>query len=213
MKKIISSLFAAFLVFFAVAAGASAHVKVTPAVSGTGTYETYTMKVPDEKNNPTLKIVLKAPKGIEFESYEPVAGWKTTTQKDANGKVTSVTWTATKGGIQPGQFQAFNFIAKNPAKETTLAWNAYQYYQDKSIVEWTGNEKSETPHATTLITKSAAGEGENAHGQNMEMKNMGSTSHDSDDHKTNNTLLYMTLILSIASVVLSVIALAVKRKR
>ncbi|WKB35642.1 DUF1775 domain-containing protein [Terrilactibacillus sp. S3-3] len=77
-----------------------------------------------KKINPTLKIVLKAPKGIEFESYEPVAGWKTTTQKDANGKVTSVTWTATKGGIQPGQFQAFNFIAKNPAKETTLAWNA-----------------------------------------------------------------------------------------
>lgn len=213
MKKIISSLFAVFLVFFAVAAGASAHVKVTPAESGTGAYETYTMKVPNEKDNPTLKIVLKTPKGAEFESYEPVAGWQVTPQKDANGKVTSVTWTATKGGIQPGQFLEFNFIAKNPAKATTLVWNAYQYYQDKSIVEWTGNEKSQTPHATTVITKSAAGEGENAHGQSMNMKNMGSMSHDSNDNKTNNTLLYITLILSIAAIVLSVIALAVKKKK
>ncbi len=73
------------------------------------------MKVPSEKNLPTTKVVLKMPKDVEFQQYEPIPGWKVSTQKH-DDKSVSVTWEATDGGIQEGQFQQFTFVAKNPEK-------------------------------------------------------------------------------------------------
>ncbi|MBS4174938.1 DUF1775 domain-containing protein [Bacillus sp. FJAT-49736] len=135
---------------------ASAHVTVKPNVSAPGAWETYTIKIPVEKEVPTTKVTLKIPNGVEFEQYQPTPDWKVTTKKDSSGKVTIITWEATGEGIQPGQFQQFNFVAKNPDKEGTAAWDAFQYYKDGSIVEWTGDEKSDTPHSITNITTSNA---------------------------------------------------------
>ncbi|WP_067933949.1 YcnI family copper-binding membrane protein [Alicyclobacillus kakegawensis] len=136
---------------------ASAHVTVWPQTSTPGAWEKYTMRVPTERNDPTVKVVLKIPSGVEFEQYEPVAGWKFSEQKNASGEVTTATWTATGGGIQPGQFLEFPFIAQNPSHDTSIAWNAYQYYKDGTIVEWTGKPGSDTPHSLTIIRKQAAG--------------------------------------------------------
>ncbi len=116
LKKIAFTLCPAIvgsLLFFT--APASAHVTVKPAESATGSWETYTMKVPSEKNQPTTKIVLKMPKDVEFQQYEPIPGWKVSTQKH-DDKSVSVTWEATGGGIQEGQFQQFTFVAKNLIK-------------------------------------------------------------------------------------------------
>jgi uncharacterized protein YcnI len=131
---------------------ASAHVTVWPKTSSVGAWEKYTMRVPTEKDVPTTKIVLRLPAGVEFESYEPVPGWTCTVQAPAGGKSGTVTWKATGAGILPGQFQEFSFVAKNPDKAGSLAWDAYQYYKDGSVVEWTGAEGSQTPHSITQIT-------------------------------------------------------------
>lgn len=64
-----------------------------------------------------------------------------------------------------GQFQRFSFIAKNPSEEGEIAWNAYQYYEDGSIVEWVGAEDSETPHATTKIVKESSKSATGSHGE------------------------------------------------
>lgn len=95
----------------------SAHVTVKPATSDIGSWETYTIKVPVEKNIATTKVTLKIPSGVEFQQYEPVPGWKVEEQKDNAGKVKTVVWEATGEGILPGQFQRFTFVAKNPDKE------------------------------------------------------------------------------------------------
>ncbi|WP_049784384.1 YcnI family protein [Alicyclobacillus acidocaldarius] len=134
------------------AATASAHVVViadNPTPPAAGGFEQYTMRVPCEKNNPTVKIVLKVPKGVSFVSYEPVPGWKVT-ENQVNGQ-TLVTWQATGGGIQPGQFEQFPFLATNPRQPGVIAWDAFQYYRDGSIVAWTGATGSATPHSTTQI--------------------------------------------------------------
>jgi uncharacterized protein YcnI len=144
----LTSFTACMLAFVGVA---SAHVTVWPKSSTVGAEEKYTMRVPTEKDIPTVKIVLKIPNGVTFDQYEAVPGWSVTEQKDASGRVTSVTWKATSGGIAPGQFQEFSFIAENPDTPEKVAWDAYQYYQDKSIVEWTGDESSQTPHSITDI--------------------------------------------------------------
>lgn len=155
--KIISKIFLpTFLGLFLFGSIASAHVEVTPKTSTTGEEETYTAKVPSEKDVPTTKFTIKIPSGLDFDSFEPIAGWNFTTQKDSNGKVKSITFETTGQGILPEQFQRFVFVAKNPDKATKVTWDAYQYYKDGSVVEWTGDEGSDTPHSITNIVSETA---------------------------------------------------------
>ena len=155
--RIITLTSAAALAGFVTFAGvASAHVTVKPAESMTGAWETYTIKVPSEKEIPTTKVTLKVPENLAFKQYQPVPGWKTTTEKNDAGEVTAVTWEAESGGIEAGQFQQFVFVGENPAKDSELNWDAYQYYSDGSIVEWTGDEGSDTPHSMTVVSAAGA---------------------------------------------------------
>ncbi|MED3660075.1 YcnI family protein [Bacillus velezensis] len=199
-KKALLFISAVTLSLVSFTAAASAHVSVKPAESAAGSWETYTMKVPVEKNEPTTKVVLKMPAGVEFQQYQPIPGWKTSVSKH-DDKAVSVTWEAKDGGIQPGQFQQFTFVAKNPEKSGDAAWDAYQYYKDGSIVEWTGDEKADTPHSITKITKSASVT--DAHG--AEQSNEESKSGVS-------ALDIAAIVLSAAAIILSIAAL-VKKKR
>ncbi|MED1923797.1 YcnI family protein [Bacillus velezensis] len=199
-KKALLFISAVTLSLVGFTATASAHVSVKPAESAAGSWETYTMKVPVEKNEPTTKVVLKMPAGVEFQQYQPIPGWKTSVSKH-DDKAVSVTWEAKDGGIQPGQFQQFTFVAKNPEKSGDAAWDAYQYYKDGSIVEWTGDEKADTPHSITKITKSASVT--DAHG--AEQSNEESKSGVS-------ALNIAAIVLSAAAIILSIAAL-VKKKR
>ncbi|WP_242750293.1 DUF1775 domain-containing protein [Bacillus sp. A1(2020)] len=199
-KKALLFISAVTLSLVGFTAAASAHVSVKPAESAAGSWETYTMKVPVEKNEPTTKVVLKMPAGVEFQQYQPIPGWKTSVSKH-DDKAVSVTWEAKDGGIQPGQFQQFTFVAKNPEKSGDAAWDAYQYYKDGSIVEWTGDEKADTPHSITKITKSASVT--DAHG--AEQSNVESKSGVS-------ALDIAAIVLSAAAIILSIAAL-VKKKR
>lgn len=199
-KKALLFISAVTLSLVGFTAAASAHVSVKPAESAAGSWETYTMKVPVEKNEPTTKVVLKMPAGVEFQQYQPIPGWKTSVSKH-DDKAVSVTWEAKDGGIQPSQFQQFTFVAKNPEKSGDAAWDAYQYYKDGSIVEWTGDEKADTPHSITKITKSASVT--DAHG--AEQSNEESKSGVS-------ALDIAAIVLSAAAIILSIAAL-VKKKR
>lgn len=190
---------------------ASAHVTVNPSTSAPGAWETYTVKVPVEKEVATTKVTLKIPDGLEYKSYEPVPGWTTTTEKDESGKVTSITWTANGEGILPGQFQRFAFVAKNPDKEQDAAWDAYQYYKDNSIVEWTGDEGADTPHSLTKITAAPASEKQNTGhhgghqaGNNDSVKDTAATAKSENDgtQTTTMALSIIALLLSIGALIM-----------
>jgi len=151
IKKVATTLISTIIALGIFSASASAHVTVTPKSSTTEAWETYTVKVPVEKDVPTTKVTIKAPAGLEIKSYQPVPGWNYSDEKDANGIVKSFTFEATGEGILPGQFQQFTFVGKNPENATKAAWDAFQYYKDGSVVEWTGDEGAETPHSITDI--------------------------------------------------------------
>src|SRR5579875_1973349 len=127
MKKKITIFISALICLFFFSSIASAHVTVVPNTSKTSAWETYTVKVPVEKNSATTKITLKVPAGLEIESYQPVPGWKFTSDKDPNGKTKAITFAATGEGILPGQFQQFTFVAKNPDKPGKIAWDTFQF--------------------------------------------------------------------------------------
>jgi len=194
---------------------ASAHVTVNPQVSVPGGWETYTIKIPVEKNVPTTKVVLKIPKGMEFESYQPDPNWNIKTEKDSTGKVNTVIWEAKGNGILPGQFEQFQFIAKNPDKEMKVAWNAYQYYKDGSIVEWTGSENTDTPHSITVITASpqnaSQSDGKISHSHDTKA----TSPSNGQTHTTNEWPLSQTVsfVFSIVAILLSLIALIVAGRK
>ncbi len=76
--KAFAIFFTILLMIFAVPKVVSAHITVKPESSVVGSYETYTMKVPVEKESNTTKIVLKIPDGATYESVEPVLGFQAT---------------------------------------------------------------------------------------------------------------------------------------
>ncbi|WP_271004464.1 YcnI family protein [Listeria seeligeri] len=205
MKKIIS-LFIILLAVLCVPFQVSAHVSVLPSESTVEAWETYTVKVPSEKNVASKKIVLKIPKNTSFESYEPVAGWKTTIDKENN----TVTWQTEGDGIEQGQFQRFSFIAKNPSETGDIAWNAYQYYEDGSIVEWVGAEDSETPHATTKIIKESTKTSSGSHGEVI--AGAENTSNDSNSANDNKILLWTALAISVLALITGIFAILNRKK-
>ena len=202
LKKISKVVLPTVLGLFLFSSVASAHVTVVPKTSTTGAWETYTVKVPVEKEVPTTKVTLKTPAGAEIESYQPVPGWNYTADKDSNGKVKSITFESTGEGILPGQFQQFSFVAKNPDKAGEIAWDAYQYYKDGSVVEWTGNESSDSPHSITAIVTGSSTDDHHDEQAKTEESNKDVTK--SANTKQSSSL---PLILSIVSVILSLVAL------
>ncbi|MBC1966605.1 DUF1775 domain-containing protein [Listeria welshimeri] len=205
MKKIISML-VVLLAVFVIPFQASAHVSVSPNESTVKSWETYTMKVPSEKEMASKKIVLKIAKGVSFESYEPVPGWTTTVDKK-NG---TVTWQTEGNGIEKGQFQRFSFIAKNPSEEGDVAWNAYQYYEDGSIVEWVGAKDSETPHATTKILKESAQTTTGSHGEVV--AGAEDTAGDTSNSNDNTILLWTAVVISVLALITGILAILSRKK-
>ncbi|WP_223594035.1 YcnI family copper-binding membrane protein [Neobacillus bataviensis] len=209
MKRILKAFLPTVLGLFLFASVASAHVTVVPKTSTTGAWETYTVKVPVEKESATTKVTIKAPAGIEIKSYQPVPGWKYSDEKDEKGIVKTFTFEATGEGILPGQFQSFTFVGKNPDTAGKAAWDAFQYYKDGSVVEWTGDEGADSPHSITDIVAGAA-EADHHDAKMEEPKKEEVKAADVKEDSDSNSL---PLILSIISVVLSLGALVVAARK
>lgn len=212
--KLFTSTIAALFLF---AGSAHAHVTVQPSASAPEAWETYTLKVPVEKDSSTTKVALKVPEGTIFSSYQPVPDWKVTTEKDKEGQVKTVIWEATGDGIAAGQFQQFTFVAQNPNEETQLAWDAFQYYDDGEIVEWSGEEGSDLPHSITEITAASRGsEDSTGHEHTSEGDHTHSDSKDNSKESTekeddNGQTLVITL--GVISLIISILALLVALRK
>ena len=142
-----------------VPAVASAHARVSPAVSLSGELQLYSLAIPTEKANLTTnKIVMTVPNGFGIDSFvPPPPGWKMTQQTTGSGDsavVTKVTWT---GGRTPtGEDSLFQFLAQ-PASAQTYTFEVQQTYSDGSIVDWSGPESSASPAPTIKAVGSIGG--------------------------------------------------------
>jgi uncharacterized protein YcnI len=142
-------------------AAASAHARISPAVSLSGELQLYSLAVPTEKEGlTTSKIVLTVPSGFGIDSFVPPApGWHmqiASTGSGDNAVVTKVTWT---GGRTPtGEDSLFQFLAQ-PSSAQTYTFQVEQIYSDGSIVNWSGPESSEAPAPTIQAASSLGGGG------------------------------------------------------
>ena len=151
----------ALAVALIIPAVASAHARISPAVSVSGELQLYSLAVPTEKSNlTTTKIVMTVPNGFGIDSFvPPPAGWHQQLQQTGSGNsavITKVTWTG--GNTPTGEDSLFQFLAQ-PASATTYAFGVQQTYSDGSIVNWSGPESSDSPQPTIAVKTSLGGGG------------------------------------------------------
>jgi uncharacterized protein YcnI len=141
-----------------VAASASAHAELSPAVALTKQGQLFTLAVPTEKEAATTKVELTPPDGFAIDSFVPSPGWTRNVKSTGSGEETKVEQVAWSGGHTPTEEDAvFQFLASaDTAKKYTF--KVRQTYSDGSVVDWSGPESSDTP-APTVEFKSSLGGG------------------------------------------------------
>ena len=140
---------------------ASAHARISPAVSEAGKLQLYSLAVPTEKDGlTTSRLVMTVPSGFGIDSFvAPSSPWHVQLAQTGSGEDAVVTKVTLSGGSTPtGQDTLFQFLAQ-PASAKTYTFQVQQTYSDGSIVNWAGSESSEAPAPTIDAVSSLGGGG------------------------------------------------------
>ena len=151
---------------------AQAHVEVQPGEVAGGDFSVVAFRVPNERDDAsTTKLQVILPQDQPLGSVQTTAmpGWKvqTATRKldkpiemfgaKIDSVVSQVTWTATQGGVRPGQFADFELSLGQLPKTGRLNFTALQTYSDGQLVRWNevsadGSTEPEHPAPSLLLT-------------------------------------------------------------
>jgi uncharacterized protein YcnI len=158
------------------AAGASAHVVVSPATAVGGSETQLTFRAPNEEASAHFtKLVIHLPAAQPLASLatRPIPGWTASVTKSKLAKpittddgtateyTSSITWTATEGGVEPEQYQDFD-VSVGPLPESgTMTFTADQTYSDGTVVRWDeiakpGAPEPDNPAPTLTLTAATA---------------------------------------------------------
>jgi len=143
-----------------------AHVTVHPDTmpAGSGDIE-LTFRVPNERDNAnTIELQVFFPTNLPLLTVNvlPVSGWtarvdtKTLSNPIQSGDgpvnqvVTDITWTATAGGIAPGQYEDFAVSAgQAPSQTGDIVFKSLQTYSSGEVVRWIQVASSQNPNPDT----------------------------------------------------------------
>ena len=145
-----------------VAASASAHAELSPAVALAKAGQVFTLAVPTEKENAaTTKVELTPPSGFAIDSFAPSPGWTRNVRSTGSGEETQIQQVTWSGGHVPSEEDAvFQFIASADSAKT-YSFKVRQTYSDGSVVDWSGPESSDTPAPEVELKSSLGGGGSN----------------------------------------------------
>jgi len=128
-----------------------AHAVVAPAVSTTRAYETYTLRVPNERDVATVRVEIDFPPEVFVVSFSEVPGWELDVERDETERAVGASWT---GELAPNRFVELSFVGVNPAEPTTLVWKVDQTYLGpggEEVVSWAGPADSQFPASRTEV--------------------------------------------------------------
>ena len=174
-SRVVVAVVIAVAMLTAAAGVASAHVTVKPSSVPAGGFEILSFSVPNEKDDAnTVKLEVEIPttKPIPFVSVQPMTGWTIEVERSTLAKpvkvhgdevseaVSKVTWTATAGGLEPGQFDLFTISAGPLPSKGKVQFKALQTYSDGEVVRWIqptvkGAPEPEHPAPTLTLTKAS----------------------------------------------------------
>jgi uncharacterized protein YcnI len=210
----------------ALASPAWAHVTVHPNTLPAGSSDIeLTFRVPNERDNAnTVTVQVFFPTALPLLTVDtlPVPGWTATmhTQKLATPVqtndgpvseiVSDVTWTASGGGIAPGQYQDFDVgVGSVPDKPAQLIFKALQTYSSGEVVRWievpvTGQPEPDNPAPILTLTPASSSTVSTAARARSSAPSSGSS--------TSDALAIVALALAIMNSVGMVILLARSRR-
>ena len=143
-----------------VAATASAHAELSPAVALAKTGQLFTLAVPTEKEDvTTAKVELTPPSGFAIDSFVPAPGWTRDVKSTGSGEETEIQQVTWSGGDVPTEEDAlFQFLASADSAKS-YSFKVRQTYSDGSVVDWSGPESSDTPSPIVEAKSSFGGGG------------------------------------------------------
>lgn len=134
-----------------------AHVVVKPGEVKPGSFQTFTVGVPNEKGVPTTALKLEIPSELKHITPTVKPGWHIAVEKEGEGEtatVKAIVWTG--GTIPAGLRDDFTFSAQAPSEPGTLKWKAYQTYES-GVVSWDLEENEQPKKADGSPDFSSAG--------------------------------------------------------
>jgi len=130
----------------ALAPSALAHVQVLPDQATVNQSQEFTVRVPTERQVPTVGVRVMFPTQVDVFSFQPPPpGWRMHIITSRNQTIRGVSYTG--GSIGVNRYQDFNFLG-TPTKTGQTVWRAYQTYDDGKVKPWTG--KPEAPGAVSV---------------------------------------------------------------
>jgi uncharacterized protein YcnI len=205
---------------------AQAHITVQPGTAEGGGFSVVSFRVPNERDNAsTIQLRVTLPKDQPIGSVQTtsVPGWKISTAtrhldkpiemfgEQLDTVVSEVTWTATAGGIHPGQFQDFNLSLGQLPESGKLIFNTLQTYSSGENVNW--NEVSADPavepeHPAPILTIAPATAAEQGPGTTESGGQTGPDERATSTGQSDNGsyLTPLAVVLSGAALVLSLVA-------
>jgi len=200
-RKLPISIILGILLLCCAAGTAFAHVTVQPGEVPQGSFQVFTVRVPTEKESATVEVKVAIPDGVTISRFEPKPGWAYGIERNADGKIVSVPWTADGPGLSATEFGEFRMQGRVANDATELVWKAYQTYADGETVEWIGAPDADRPASVTRVTPAA--------GTSASDHDTGATVPASGSDRTASARDPLTLGLSAAALVLAVLALLV----
>ena len=125
------------------------HAVVFPRMSTHGTRESYFLRIPNEKDNPTVRIEIQFPDSLRNVAFADVPGWKLEIIQNAAQKVTGAVWT---GSLEPHHYVDLPFVASNPHSGASVTWPVVQTYANGEKAEWTGAAGTRSPASVTTLS-------------------------------------------------------------
>lgn len=125
------------------AGNASAHVSVNPPMLRTNSFESFTIRVPTEGDQPTVKVRIEFPATLLVSRFQPMPSWTRSVEKDATGRIAAATWSG--GSIAADEYDDFVFLARTPKDPGKLIFKTYQTYQGGETVAWVNGEGQDNP--------------------------------------------------------------------
>ena len=133
-----------------VPAAAGAHVTITPKSAPANSSTEYVLRVPTEKDVPTVSLRVVFPENFEVLRFRSAPGWTMEVERNATGQITAVTWTGRK--ISREEYEQFSFLARSRTPGTYKI-EAYQTYDGGEVVGWVNPAE---PRPAPQVTIAAA---------------------------------------------------------
>jgi uncharacterized protein YcnI len=125
---------AAVILVLALPASASAHVELSPDTAAPGSDVLFTVKSPNESQQPLTGVRLTIPSNLVIEGAADTPGFRTQVVRDQAGRVVSLSWQG--GSVPPEGLALFQFAGTAPDSTGVVKLTALQTFADGSTKLW-----------------------------------------------------------------------------